>query len=318
MEVKYILFVLLLIPLATAVSDLDVDVSKNLIKISGSCDKINLPVSMQASDGISVVWIKEVKTGTDKKFAAQFVPPVQKLTVLVACSGETPISTPVDTSYVAPAPSGSTGGGGGGGGCNPSWSCGAWSFCNKDLQQTRVCTDSKNCKTVRNKPNETQSCLECEESWICNNVKNCDDGKSYCTSVIDEHACGTTKSKPAPKAQCVDGTKGYVAPPSSKPPTVPPTTQIPAPSFWEQYMLWIILIPSLIILIIIVVLLILHFRKPHVVYNLNELEDWIKLERNAGTSDQDIRQILHDQTGWEEKDINQAFGELGTQNVKKE
>ncbi|MAF13587.1 MAG: hypothetical protein CMI53_01705 [Parcubacteria group bacterium] len=316
---KFLLLVLLLIPLASAETTVEIDASLSLIKIEGTCKAnnlpaANLPVGMQASDGVSSVWFNEVKTDALGKFSAQFVPPVKDLTVYVACEGD--VAIPKSTSFTVPEVV-STKQTGGGGSCQSVWDCGAWSFCNKDLQQTRTCTDSKHCNVPKNKPNETQSCLACEESWICNNFQNCADGKSYCTNVIDEHACGTAKLKPSPKAQCKDGTKGYVAPAPAKPPkTTPPTIQKPAPSFWDQYMLWIILIPSVILLIIIIVLLILHFRKPHVVYNLNELEDWIKLERNAGTGDVDIRKILHDQTGWKEKDINDAFGALN-KNEKK-
>jgi len=41
--------------------------------------------------------------------------------------------------------------------CVESWTCGAWSSCTNN-QQTRTCTDSKDCKTTNNRPSLTQSC----------------------------------------------------------------------------------------------------------------------------------------------------------------
>ena len=51
------------------------------------------------------------------------------------------------------------GGGGGGGGpsCSINWSCTDWSECING-EQTRICTDTNNCGSNYNKPEETQSC----------------------------------------------------------------------------------------------------------------------------------------------------------------
>jgi hypothetical protein len=48
--------------------------------------------------------------------------------------------------------------GGGGGGCTEKWDCTDWSSCVNGTQ-TRTCTDANKCKTTKNKPNETQSCI---------------------------------------------------------------------------------------------------------------------------------------------------------------
>lgn len=42
--------------------------------------------------------------------------------------------------------------------CVESWSCGEWSTCSLSGTQTRVCVDSNNCDTTKNKPVETQTC----------------------------------------------------------------------------------------------------------------------------------------------------------------
>ena len=41
--------------------------------------------------------------------------------------------------------------------CTPSWSCETWNSCSNS-QKSRICTDSNNCSTNSNKPDETQSC----------------------------------------------------------------------------------------------------------------------------------------------------------------
>ena len=55
----------------------------------------------------------------------------------------------------------------------------------------------------------------------------------------------------------------------------------------------------------------MHFiPKGRMVFNADELKEWIKKEQAMGTSNDDIRQILANHTGWKEKEIHEAFSEL--------
>ena len=42
-----------------------------------------------------------------------------------------------------------------------------------------------------------------------------------------------------------------------------------------------------------------------IAYNVNELNQWIKKEKEMGTSDVDIRQILKQNTGWTDEEVEQ-------------
>ena len=53
-----------------------------------------------------------------------------------------------------------------------------------------------------------------------------------------------------------------------------------------------------------------HHKHKHLVYNFDELTEWIGKERAAGTSDEDIRHILINQTGWTDEEVNNAFSGL--------
>ncbi|MFH1641637.1 MAG: hypothetical protein ABIC04_01930 [Nanoarchaeota archaeon] len=80
------------------------------------------------------------------------------------------ISDPiVKWNFNAQAPSNTNNGGdannkgGGGGGsatvtCTESWTCTAWTTCSKTGQQTRTCTDSNNCGSLDNRPEEQRTC----------------------------------------------------------------------------------------------------------------------------------------------------------------
>ncbi len=227
---------------------------------------------------------------------------------------------------------------GGGGSCWPSWSCGQWSFCSKDLKQTRTCTDIKRCKQPKT---EEQACAKCEESWICSGWSECS-GSQQKRTCQDEHACGTVLSKPKLQKGCkapepapmptrvsrqMPSPNYYQqqAPPPPKytpPPTAPAQVQQPAKfdigKMWEEYMIFIIAGPSGLVLLIIIIVLIVHFtHKEKKVFNIDELKNWIKQEQAAGTSNEDIRKILADHTGWKEEDIHEAFVELQEEEVTK-
>ena len=50
--------------------------------------------------------------------------------------------------------------------------------------------------------------------------------------------------------------------------------------------------------------------------NLNELKEWVKKEQDAGESNDDIRKILAQNTGWSEDELNNVFSELNTSTAK--
>ena len=219
---------------------------------------------------------------------------------------------------VAPAGDGggSSSGGGGGRRCRPSWSCTTWSFCNATLEQSRRCYDANDCQ--ENKV-EVQNCSECRESWVCGLWSGCQSGQNFRTCV-DDHKCGTTILKPFLSKACEITAVAGPAPASYDeqlpPPGTAPETQQPAPvlSVWEKYKSFIIAIPSGLVLIILIALLTAHFVKPgrKMVYDLGELKEWIRKEHEMGTSNEDIKQILKQHTGWKESEIEQSFSELSS------
>ncbi|MEW5896559.1 MAG: hypothetical protein AB1668_02610 [Nanoarchaeota archaeon] len=202
--------------------------------------------------------------------------------------------------------------GGGGGYCSPKWSCTSWSFCNNSLRQGRTCTDINNCQKAKE---ESQACTKCEESWVCSQWSSCSAGTNYRTCT-DEHNCGTYLSKPAEQKSCempaVQEEYKYVPPtPIFEEEYVPPTMPaIEQPSFWGKYKFYLAAGVAGLALVLLIVLLAVHFLKPKMAYNINELKDWIKREKEAGTSEEDIKEILGQKTGWKEKEIDEAFRRL--------
>ena len=193
-----------------------------------------------------------------------------------------------------------SGGGGGGGGtrCVSSWNCGAWSYCNNQLRQTRTCADLRNC--VRQPRVETQACIQCDESWVCSSWSACSGG-SQTRTCTDEHVCGTARTKPITQQSCPMPSSGYTPPPYAPPPV------IPEPTFWEKYK-----IPLYIAGIVaggglLALLLWLLFRTKKKAYNIGDLSNWIGAELRMGTSTEDVKQILREQTGWTGKEVEQAF-----------
>ena len=239
----------------------------------------------------------------------------------VSCAGttgEAMVNFCVDTiceTVVDDTPTPSGGSPGGGRRCTSAWDCGPWDYCNATLEQSRTCVDTNNCQA--NKV-EVQECDECKESWVCGLWSDCINGKNLRTCV-DEYSCGTTVLKPWLSKTC--GAIDSGPPPRSinqqtPPPYVAPEVQQPQPvSFWQnawdKYKAFIIAIPSALVLIILITLLVIHFiPKGKMVYNLDELKDWIKKEQAMGTSNEDIHKILAQHTGWQEQEIHEAFTEL--------
>ena len=95
---------------------------------------------------------------------------------------------------------------------------------------------------------------------------------------------------------------------------LPPVPQQPAKStfqkLWENYNIYAIAGMSGLILIIITIIIVVHFiqaNKP--ASNLDELKEWIKKEKEMGTSEEEMRKTLS-QTAWKKEEIDQEINEL--------
>ncbi len=98
------------------------------------------------------------------------------------------------------------GGGGGGGGCTPKWNCTEWNSCNKNGNQTRICTDLRDCFNSDNKPLEVQSCayLECTKDSDCLSGYECSSNK--CTKkIIIENKTATQETEEITKTNAITG-----------------------------------------------------------------------------------------------------------------
>lgn len=226
------------------------------------------------------------------------------------CVGEVPSvqddQPPVDQPS-APSTSTSSSGGGGGGGCIAQYHCGYWSVCDASLEHERVCVDKSRCK--KKDKVEIRDCEPCPESWVCTEWSSCSKGVQQ-RECVDEHGCGTAANKPKERKGCQQASSGPAPVRTTPylPPEPPqPITRKPA-SFFDQYGTWIIG-SILILLVLLGVSGYFYFRKREKkVFNVSALRTWIRKERELGTSDADIREILEDHTGWKEEEMNQAFG----------
>ena len=203
---------------------------------------------------------------------------------------------------------------GGGRRCTPEWSCSAWTLCDASLKQTRTCYDKENCQSNKI---EVKDCDQCQESWICSLWGSCSNNIQKRTCV-DQHYCGTSFVKPLQQKNCnqvvVAGNVPVQITNDISPPSITPTYTSPAFSFssvWEKYGTYIIIAGIVFILLVITLLLVAHFVKPKkLAYNHDELTEWINKERQMGTSDEEVRNILTNKTGWNEEEINEAFEDL--------
>lgn len=245
-----------------------------------------------------------------------------RYTVAVSCEDGNTYSTGFcvnDDGCVAVAPpdpdpvpsSSSSSSSSGGYSCPPIWGdCTFWSYCNSSLNRTRTCYDVSKC-VLRDQPKrEVEACSPCDESWICSLWSTCS-AKQQKRQCYDEHKCGTITKKPNLQKTCGSGDSGF--PPAQVVQQLPPPRfEAPAPvieeeSFWDKYKWWILGIIAALLLLLLLILLILHLKHKKQAFNIGELQEWIKKERAMGTSDADIKQILKDNTGWTDKEIEGAF-----------
>jgi hypothetical protein len=210
-------------------------------------------------------------------------------------------------------PTQTSSGGGGGYSCRSNWVCGEpWGYCDENLIESRVCRDTSSCNNKDR--TETRTCLTCEESWTCSTWSLCSGGKQTRTCV-DEHACATNYQKPDLQKSCSIGSTGTTRTPTAPDRTVPtlPVPRVeqpaPGPSFMQMYKPWLIGAGSGLLLLVIVLVLILAFHphKAKLVYNLGDLQTWVKQERAAGTTDSDIRTIIQQKTSWDKEQVDLAM-----------
>ena len=87
--------------------------------------------------------------------------------------------------------------------CTESWSCTPFqpTTCPTNRKRTRTCTDTNDCGTTKNKPEEIETCT-CTESWSCTSFGTCLNNiqTRICT---DNNNCGTTSTKPTQQQQCL-------------------------------------------------------------------------------------------------------------------
>ena len=201
---------------------------------------------------------------------------------------------------------------GGGGGCRSDWSCSSWSYCNKDLKETRVCVDKNNCKNDRTESND---CTQCQESWTCLEWSVCQNGNNL-RNCFDEHQCGTVLQKPGLQKSC-QAANAFGPQPvkviyqESGSSGTSNRDAFSLQSYWNDYKIEIISILSGLVLIILAALIINLIRRPkkHAV-NYDELKEWIHAERKLGNSDEQIKEILKKDTSWKDYEIDDAFNEL--------
>ena len=330
-------FVLLLSSLALADVSLTTNdnyAAQTQVTFSGTCSAPFVPVAFQVS-GAAEPWVDQASADASGAFSTKYTTLSQgTYTLYVTCNAES-----TSKSFcVGDSCSGTTGGtnpgsgspsssSGGGGYCQAEYSCGTWSFCGANLNQSRICYDQSNCK--KEPKTEVRECLPCEESWICSEWSSCYNSVQKRTCV-DEHYCTTKTYQPSAQKACSATVAAGPAPKSISNDIPPPSfdqfssqpdVEQPAPvaskfsfqNIWDDYMVWILSGVGGLIILVIVILLILHFvRAKPVVFNHDELQDWIKKERSMGTSDDDIREILADHTGWKEEEVQKAFSDLGS------
>ena len=296
---KLFFLFLLFIPLALAATTVRVDNYQALqaVTITGMCTNSGPEVGLQASLEGNTVWFDQV-TAVNNQYTASFYPPqTGTYTIYSACSGDSAVTTTSCVGSSCQAKEEITDEGTPDDGTTPP-------------SDTSI-SDSTPSGGVVPKGSSGDSTSSgvagvCQESWICGPWSNCING-AQTRQCNDFYSCGTFIQVPIMQQSCF-GTGGQ--------PQIPTGAPLPVvqeeKSFWEKYLGWLISIPLVLILIVILILLYLHHkRKKQVVYNTDELKNWISQEQAAGTSKEDIRGILKDKTGWSEEEIEQAFGELG-------
>ncbi|PIN73976.1 hypothetical protein COV20_02585 [Candidatus Woesearchaeota archaeon CG10_big_fil_rev_8_21_14_0_10_45_16] len=305
-----------MLPAVLADTTISVTQSDGLIYVSGTCVAPRVDVALQAGLGVTTVWVDQVAADENGDYSSSFVPPQEgSYTVFAACAGDSAASQtfcigdgcPADEVPPQDTGTGSNRRSGGGGSIQPGYS---QTQCNDRVDNDRDgLTDfpkDPQCESSRD-----NSEALCAESWICTEWSDCQGGLQY-RSCDDVNVCETIFVKPIEQRSCgaadLGPRPGQVRGPYQPP--VGPEEQSPFTNFWNNYKWWLLGILGLLLLAIIIVLILVHAKKKHVVYNYDELKEWIQKEQAMGTSKDDIKEILADETGWDEQEIEKAFSEL--------
>ena len=329
---------MLLLPLAIATTTIQTDKTTYIlgeeVAISGACSSPNLAVGLRVVLGGNNVWIDQVNSDA-LAYTSKMLPSQEgSYSVFAACQGDTAVTkdfcvgtcevtSPVcgdgscnngetcdtcaqDCGVCSP---GDSPGGSSGGSCTPNYQCGAWSRCNSTLQQSRTCTDQRGCKPVKV---EVQNCTACVESWICSGWSDCSDYNQYRTCV-DEHDCGTTEVKPLLQKDCqqaiVSGPQPTQISSRLSPPPVPTPAKLSIMDQLKRYGWYLGGFVLLLLVILFVIILVRHKREST---NIDDLVDWMKKEKEMGTSDEEMLKTLAS-TEWTPQEIELAKGRLGGQ-----
>ena len=350
-----ILLVLILLPFAFATTLKEpIGFANNQFQVSGQCDNPNVKVGLQVALGINTVLVSETVANNLKAYTF-LVTPIQDgtYTFVVACAGENSqqgeacvgvqCQQPQAANFcgdgnvaggeecddgnrddadvcnnqcklnaspppiVGPGPSG---GGGGGGGSTRS---GIFNECNdfKDNDDDTLIDypDDPGCLTAID---NTEDSEDCRSSWVCTEWNDCKNNFQV-RSCTDINNCETPLFKPTEQQSC--GTTIV------QPPQVPRQQPIVTPveeSFFSKYGAFIWGGLLLLILLAALILAILYFKnRRKVAYNVGELKQWIAKEKAAGTSKEDIKNILEEKTGWDEEELVNVFKELNNIKSKK-
>lgn len=331
-----LIFLILLLPLALAGTTLNTDktayTSGETVTVSGICTSSSgapksVPVGLKILLEGETVLFDQVKADASGKYTSQFIPPQKgKYTIIAACDGETGQSLEITVSDAVsplggtPAPStpstGGNGGGGGGGGCIPKWQYSEWSKCNATLQQSRTAIElTGKCPNKKPDPqNLLQSCPSCQESWTCTGWSECSEGLQT-RECSDDSLCGTNLLMPETTRDCEVPEEEFPEQPPTPPskpagkPTLPQVTA-KVSSFWENYQFWIIGIPLLLLLIVLLIVLLRVLFKKKLIYDEKEVKQWARKEQAAGTSPEDVKEIIKQYTHWPKEKIEQVVSGL--------
>ncbi len=199
--------------------------------------------------------------------------------------------------------------------CVPDWSCSVWSFCGPGDVQKRSCTDRNNCQAPKD---ESRPCAPCQESWVCSEWSECQGGLQS-RQCYDEHFCESNNYKPFLQKGCEELLLAGPEPDRISfqlPPPFAPAAQAAEESFFQKYKIYLLGLLIAVVLAAIILLAIHYFKPKKVAYNINELKEWVRKEKDMGTSDDDIRSILKQNTGWTDDEINVAFESLRQAEVR--
>lgn len=206
---------------------------------------------------------------------------------------------------VVEQPAAASGGSGGSGG-GVAWDCPPqWSACQNGKQQ-RLCKDRFRSGVNRT---ETRACVSAPAPPKLAEVQK---------PAVQQPAPPAPAQKPAaaPAAKQVQQPQPVKAPVVQKPAVAPSLFSKAKVAWikygqgtWQKYKVYVVAVPSALLVIITLLLLLHHFKKPKVVFNTEELKQWIKAEKAMGTADEHIQQILAQNTGWRKEEIDKAMQE---------